>query len=64
MAIFAKLYQKAIAAMTHKGYLRELERGLFGMEDAMEFDNYEICLYKLLVSTKQQRFVDAEQIMV
>jgi hypothetical protein len=32
MALFAKSNQKAIAAVTHKGYLRELERGLFGME--------------------------------
>ena len=64
MALLAESGQEAVAAVTHKGYLRELERGLFGMEDATEFDNCEIRVYKLLVSTLQQKLVEAERIMV
>lgn len=64
IALLAESNEKAVAAVTHKRYLRELERGLFGMENAIEFDNCEIRVYKLLVSTQQQRLVQAERIML
>ncbi|KAL3904377.1 MAG: hypothetical protein SGILL_010096 [Bacillariaceae sp.] len=64
LTLLAESHQNAIAAVTHKGFLRELERGLFGNENAQEFGNCEIRVYKLLVSTEQQRLVNAERIMV
>lgn len=38
---------RVIAAVTHKAFLRELERGTFGKEDATEFGNCEIRVYKV-----------------
>lgn len=38
---------KVIATVTHKAFLRELERGTFGQEDATEFGNCEIRVYKV-----------------
>ena len=37
---------KAVAVVTHKGYLRELERGPFGQVDSKEFKNCEVRVYK------------------
>ena len=38
---------RVLAAVTHKAYLRELERGTFGKEDATEFSNCEVRVYKV-----------------
>jgi len=39
--------KRVIAAVTHKAFLRELERGTFGQEDASEFSNCEVRVYKV-----------------
>ncbi|CAE7037533.1 DHBK [Symbiodinium sp. CCMP2456] len=36
-----------LAVVTHKGYLRELERGRLGVPDAREFDNCEVRVYQV-----------------
>jgi broad specificity phosphatase PhoE len=41
------LDEPSIAVVTHKGYLRELERGTLGQADAKEFDNAEIRVYRI-----------------
>lgn len=38
---------RVICAVTHKAFLRELERGTFGKEDATEFSNCEVRVYKV-----------------
>ena len=38
---------RVIAIVTHKAYLRELERGTLGQESATEFSNCEIRVYKV-----------------
>merc|ERR1712113_1162565 len=38
---------KSMAVVSHKGFLRELERGLFGVPDAAEFQNCEIRVYTI-----------------
>lgn len=40
---------KSIAVVTHKGYLRELERGPFGNPSSPEFKNCEIRVYRVRV---------------
>lgn len=52
----------AIAVVTHKGYLRELERGPFGQPDATEFRNCEIRAYRVTVSMEGYRLVKAERV--
>jgi broad specificity phosphatase PhoE len=41
----------SIAVVTHKGYLRELERGTFGKPMAREFANGEIRVYRVQIAT-------------
>eukprot|EP00931_Biecheleriopsis_adriatica_P050871 TRINITY_DN29486_c0_g1_i1.p1 TRINITY_DN29486_c0_g1~~TRINITY_DN29486_c0_g1_i1.p1 ORF type:complete len:296 (-),score=44.20 TRINITY_DN29486_c0_g1_i1:336-1223(-) len=38
----------SICIVTHKGFLRELERGPLGREEASEFDNCEVRLYDIV----------------
>lgn len=45
------LDEPSIAVVTHKGYLRELERGTLGQADAEEFDNGEIRVYRLFLKS-------------
>lgn len=44
--LIAESRHDVIAVVTHKGFLRELERGPFGQEDATEFTNCEVRVYK------------------
>jgi broad specificity phosphatase PhoE len=39
----------SLAIVTHKGYLRELERGQFEQPDAKEFNNCEVRVYRVTV---------------
>ncbi|VEU44273.1 unnamed protein product [Pseudo-nitzschia multistriata] len=54
--------QSSIAVVTHKGYLRELERGPLGQTDATEFKNCEIRTYKVTVSLADHRLIEAERL--
>jgi hypothetical protein len=45
----------SIAVVTHKGYLRELERGTFGKPMAREFANGEIRVYRVQIATTTHR---------
>jgi broad specificity phosphatase PhoE len=45
--LLAQFPPQNIAVVTHKGYLRELERGPFGKPLASEFDNCEIRVYRI-----------------
>jgi broad specificity phosphatase PhoE len=40
----------SVAIVTHKGYLRGLERGALGQPDATEFQNCEVRVYKVTFS--------------
>jgi broad specificity phosphatase PhoE len=53
---------QSIAVVTHKGYLRELERGTFGKPLAREFDNCEIRVYQVRIATKDHTLDHAERI--
>ncbi len=44
------LDEPSVAVVTHKGYLRELERGTLGQTDAEEFGNGEIRVYRIHVN--------------
>lgn len=47
------LDEPSIAVVTHKGYLRELERGTLGQTDAKEFGNGEIRVYRIHLDANQ-----------
>lgn len=44
--LIAESDHKVLAVVTHKGFLRELERGPFGNADATEFSNCEVRVYQ------------------
>lgn len=41
-----------VAVVTHKGFLRELERGPLGRTDAAEFDNCELRVYDVVIPSE------------
>jgi broad specificity phosphatase PhoE len=46
-SLLARSQYNSVAVVTHKGYLRSLEKSVFGQTDAEEFDNCEIRVYRL-----------------
>ena len=55
--------RKSIAVVTHKAYLRELERGPFGDPDAVEFNNGEIRVYKIRLHPETEFIEHADRIV-
>lgn len=58
----SKHKHETFAVVTHKGYLRELERNCFGNPDATEFQNCEVRVYKLTVNTSSGALESAKRI--
>lgn len=54
---------ESIACVTHKGYLRELERGPFGQPEAATFKNCEIRVYRLRMSRASGTLMTAERVI-
>lgn len=61
-ALLCEANSFSVAVVTHKGYLRELERGPFGQPDAAEFENGEIRVYRITMRNK--KLVRAERVYV
>ena len=61
--LLAESDSTSVAFVTHKGYLRELERGPLGNPDATEFKNAEIRIYKITFSTKEQKIIKSERLI-
>ncbi|CAJ1943573.1 unnamed protein product [Cylindrotheca closterium] len=55
--------QKSIAVVTHKAYLRELERGPFGNPESPEFKNGEIRVYKIRLHPETEFIEHASRIV-
>jgi phosphohistidine phosphatase SixA len=55
--------QSVVTLVTHKGYLRELERGLFQQPNATEFQNGEIRIYQIAIHTDTYNLVHAKRIL-
>jgi len=55
--------RKSIAVVTHKAYLRELERGPFGDPGAVEFKNGEIRAYKIRLHPETEFIENADRIV-
>mmetsp|Transcript_31666 Transcript_31666/g.76839 ORF Transcript_31666/g.76839 Transcript_31666/m.76839 type:complete len:175 (+) Transcript_31666:550-1074(+) len=53
---------RSIAVVTHKGWLRELERGPFGQPDATLFRNCEVRFYTVTIAADDDSLVDATRI--
>lgn len=61
-ALLSEANSVSIACVTHKGYLRELERGAFNNPDASEFENCEIRVYR--ITMRDQKLVKAERVEI
>eukprot|EP00529_Nitzschia_sp_RCC80_P023128 CAMPEP_0113453466 /NCGR_PEP_ID=MMETSP0014_2-20120614/7370_1 /TAXON_ID=2857 /ORGANISM="Nitzschia sp." /LENGTH=476 /DNA_ID=CAMNT_0000344857 /DNA_START=282 /DNA_END=1712 /DNA_ORIENTATION=- /assembly_acc=CAM_ASM_000159 len=61
--LLAESESTSVAVVTHKGYLRELERGPLGNPDAKEFKNAEIRIYKITFSVSEQKMIKSERLI-
>lgn len=53
--LLGETQDSSVAVVTHKGYLRELERGPLGQVDVQEFANCEIRVYRVVLSTSDHK---------
>jgi len=60
--LLGETQDSSVAVVTHKGYLRELEKGPLGQVHVQEFDNCEIRVYKVILSTSNNKLLQAERI--
>ena len=60
--LIAESNHDVIAVVTHKGFLRELERGPFAQVDATEFKNCEVRVYSAAFSGKSTELEHVERI--
>jgi len=60
--LIAESKHDVIAVVTHKGFLRELERGPFGQVDATEFKNCEVRVYSAAFFRKSTELEHVERI--
>ncbi|KAG7374693.1 histidine phosphatase superfamily protein [Nitzschia inconspicua] len=61
-ALLCEANSFSVAVVTHKGYLRELERGPFGHPEATQFDNCEIRVYR--ITMQGSKLIRAERVSV
>lgn len=50
-----------VLVVSHKGFLRELERGLFGIPDSPLFDNCELRVYRLIFTMGDRQLFHLER---
>ena len=60
--LIAESNHDVIAIVTHKGFLRELERGPFAQVDATEFKNCEVRVYSAAFSGKSTELEHVERV--
>lgn len=60
LAVLGESVDTSVAIVTHKGFVRELEKGPLGQSDAPEFDNCETRVYRIVMSTN--RLVEAKRV--
>jgi broad specificity phosphatase PhoE len=63
VGLLAEANSTSVAVVTHKGYLRELERGPLGHPEAEEFKNAEIRIYKITVSMTDLKLIKSERMI-
>ena len=51
-----------VLVVSHKGFLRELERGLFELEDSPLFENCELRIYQVIFSKGDRRLYNLERL--
>lgn len=54
--------ETSIAVVSHKGYLRELERAQFGIMDSPLFGNGEVRVYRIKLSKRRQTLLEVERL--
>lgn len=61
--LLAESKERSIAVVTHKGYLREFERGQLGKPLAGEFKNCEIRVYRILLDVDRASLKHSERLV-
>jgi broad specificity phosphatase PhoE len=61
--LLAESKERVIAIVTHKGYLRELERGPLDQPHATEFANGEVRAYQVTIDRERQVLLESERLV-
>ena len=61
--LLAESRERVIAIVTHKGYLRELERGPLEQPHAIEFANGEVRAYQVTIDRERQVLLESERLV-
>jgi broad specificity phosphatase PhoE len=61
--LLAESEERVIAVVTHKGYLRELERGPLEQPHATEFTNGEVRAYQVTIDRERQVLLESERLV-
>ena len=61
--LLMEMQHRHVMIVSHKGYLREVERGLFGLTDSPLFSNAELRVYRV-VFTKGDRTLESLERLV
>jgi hypothetical protein len=54
--------EASIAVVSHKGYLRELERAEFGIQNSPLYGNGEMRVYQVRLSKRRQKLLEAKRL--
>lgn len=60
--LLAETDHRAVAVVTHKAYLRELERGPFGIDGSPEFGNGEVRIYEVTISRSEGELIHVQRL--
>ena len=52
----------SVAVVSHKAYLRELERGQFGITDSPLFGNCEVRVYEVQISIRSKKLTHVKRL--
>jgi len=61
--LLLEMEHRHILIVSHKGYLRELERGLLGLDDSPLFENAELRVYRVQFTRGERSLESIERLV-
>lgn len=58
-----EMSSRHVLIVSHKGYLRELERGLLGLKDSALFGNAEVRVYRVEFTKGKRKLESLERLV-
>ena len=60
--VLMEMTHRHVLIVSHKGYLREMERGLLGLTDSPLFDNAEVRVYRVVFTRGDRDLESVERL--